>query len=382
MCKSLDWRGFGCYHDKRKCNKWGVAMAGIGYEEDFGRLVELHADRYPLMQPVDWGKLLYQSCFGPEHLLGTGDEERVYERLAAEWQGMEPELVRPGWDWEPLAGGICRLHLPGAGEFSAVVCRLLARLFCCSGAGFRPAEEAVVAKRQAKLAEIPGVERWLREWEEAGRPAPSHSQEFRRAYRPHYRLLRRDWAVQFGAMARVAKLLAERGGKPCVVVIDGHCGSGKTSLAAALAVHLAVQVVHIDDYYLPLERRKPDWQRVCGGNLDRERFVQEVVQPLREGREIRSRAYDCQRGVLEPERVLPVGELLVIEGSYSMLLTPHELWDLSIFTECGRGEQERRLREREGEYFAAFERLWLPLEAQYFAQYDVKKRCDMRVFMG
>ena len=52
-------------------------------EEGFLQILEEHAKRYPLMQPQDFGKLAYQSEFGPSHLLC--DKQRAISALIDEW---------------------------------------------------------------------------------------------------------------------------------------------------------------------------------------------------------------------------------------------------------------------------------------------------------
>ena len=70
---------------------------------------------------------------------------------------------------------------------------------------------------------------------------------------------------------RAELLLAER--VPVLVAIDGCCGSGKTTLAAALAERLKAEVLHMDDFYLRPEQRSPARYRTPGENVDHERFL-------------------------------------------------------------------------------------------------------------
>lgn len=66
--------------------------------------------RYPLMAPQDFGKLAYQSEFGPGHMVS--DPALALERLLTECRGLPPDcLHRPP---EPIGGGLCRFHLEPA----------------------------------------------------------------------------------------------------------------------------------------------------------------------------------------------------------------------------------------------------------------------------
>ena len=159
--------------------------------------------------------------------------------------------------------------------------------------------------------------------------------------------------------------------KPFIAAIDGRCGSGKTALAERLVENLACPVVHTDDFYLPPERRAPDWEKIPCANMDLMRLRQEVLEPFRTGRDGAYRPYDCARGVYGPERTVPAGDVLVVEGSYSHHKELAGLYDLKIFLTCSLQTQTERLRAREGERFRAFEQTWIPLEEAYIARYDI-----------
>ena len=77
----------------------------------FLQIVRDHRARYPLMQPQDYGKLAFQSEYGPKHLAGRIDE--VFSALEEEC-GRLPAYVCPE-DPEEIGGGflpcsaICRM---------------------------------------------------------------------------------------------------------------------------------------------------------------------------------------------------------------------------------------------------------------------------------
>lgn len=57
-------------------------------QKELQEIVALHRQRYPLMEPADYGKLLYQSEFGPEHMVDS--PERVLEQITREWENRYP----------------------------------------------------------------------------------------------------------------------------------------------------------------------------------------------------------------------------------------------------------------------------------------------------
>ena len=69
-------------------------------------------------------------------------------------------------------------------------------------------------------------------------------------------------ATAAAPILQAAQLAAENG--PALLAIDGRCGSGKSTLAKFLAGQLGCQVVHTDDFYLPLAARCANWQQQPG----------------------------------------------------------------------------------------------------------------------
>ena len=65
-----------------------------------------------------------------------------------------------------------------------------------------------------------------------------------------------------------------------IMGVDGRCGSGKTYFARRLAEKFPCSVIHMDDYFLPAEKRAADWEKCPGGNMDFERLLAEVLRPL------------------------------------------------------------------------------------------------------
>lgn len=170
-----------------------------------------------------------------------------------------------------------------------------------------------------------------------------------------------------------------QGGGPAFLAIDGRCGSGKTFLAARMQAVFGCTVVHMDDFYLPLERRKRDWSTFPGGNMDFERLRREVLLPLRAGKTARYRPFDCQTGQMGEARELLPQALTVVEGSYSMHPAVGICYERKLFLTCSREEQARRIRRREGERMSMFQALWIPLEERYFLQYGIESGSDLVV---
>lgn len=164
---------------------------------------------------------------------------------------------------------------------------------------------------------------------------------------------------------------------PVMVAIDGRCGSGKTCLAKKLAADLPCTVIHMDDFYLPFDKREPEWMQTVGGNIDFERLLSVLLLPIRADEPALYRPYCCREGRMRPGAEIAVCPLTIVEGSYSHHPRLTDLYDLKIFLTCCRQEQYRRLQLREGERFAAFEQRWIPLEEHYFETCGVERSSDL-----
>lgn len=170
------------------------------------------------------------------------------------------------------------------------------------------------------------------------------------------------------------------GNVPVRLAIDGGSASGKTTLGQILAGRYGCTVFHMDDFFLRPEQRTAARFAEPGGNVDRERFLEEVLLPLRRGEKILYRRFDCSTMALQkPVEIVP-GKLVVTEGAYSMHpeLTPY--YDLSVFLDISPELQRERISRRNTpEKAQRFFAEWIPMEQTYFAAFDIPARCTLRI---
>jgi len=166
---------------------------------------------------------------------------------------------------------------------------------------------------------------------------------------------------------------------PVLIALDGRCAAGKTTLAEKLEKMINGTVFHMDDFFLRPEQRSKERLNTPGGNVDYERFREEILVPLKNGApKIFYQPYDChEQQLLQPVVVEPA-QTVLIEGSYSC---HPELWDfysLHIFLTVNPDEQLRRIARRSGrDSIRQFQERWIPFEEQYFTAYQIRKRCDL-----
>lgn len=169
-------------------------------------------------------------------------------------------------------------------------------------------------------------------------------------------------------------------GETYLVAIDGRCASGKTTLASLLQEQAPdCAVVHMDHFFLQNEQRTKERLAKPGENTDHERVLSEVIRPLKEGKAVQYRPYDCGiKGFREPVRIMGK-RVVIVEGSYSCHPDLWDFYDLRIFLTTARKEQMERIRRRNGMAAAdVFESKWIPLEEMYFSEYRIEEQCDMR----
>lgn len=163
-----------------------------------------------------------------------------------------------------------------------------------------------------------------------------------------------------------------------VIAIDGRCAAGKTTLAAKIGEHYNAAVIHMDDFFLRPEQRTPERYAQPGGNVDRERFLQEVLHPLCEGRSVLYRPFDCMAQRFSKPVTVPTTTLTVVEGSYSCHPELWDSYDLHIFLSVDSQTQMQRILQREGaERAETFRKQWIPLEEMYFSAFHPERRAEV-----
>ena len=162
-----------------------------------------------------------------------------------------------------------------------------------------------------------------------------------------------------------------------IVAIDGQCTSGKTTLAGQLAEIYDCNVLHMDDFFLRPEQRSPERFAEAGGNVDYERFKEEVLVPLLSGKEFSYRPFDCKTFTLsEPVTLMPK-KLTVIEGSYSMHPYFADPYDLKILLTIDENTQNQRISERPVFLQERFFTQWIPMENTYLESFCIAEKADL-----
>ncbi len=328
---------------------------------DFLKIETEHFERYPKMMSQDFFKLAYQSEFGPRHMLDNSD--RAISYIDKEWSELSGIVERLP---EPIGNGLCRFHM---NEYSKAASDLLGELFYLTAKEHNGSLSGLYERLDC-LKNVSSLE--IDEYKSKGCPIVHHSKAYNEAYNPHYRLLKWEYACYFDILLRIKKLR-----RPAVIAIDGRCGSGKTNLASLIMTLFDCNVFHIDDYYLPMSQRKENWEHIPAGNIDIERFENDVLAPVKVGETVLYRPYNCSKGDYDEEIVLKPKELTIIEGSYSHHPKLSNDYDFKIFLTSNKDIQAERLLEREGGYYKMFVHRWIPMEESYLSSFEIQNNSDV-----
>ena len=152
--------------------------------------------------------------------------------------------------------------------------------------------------------------------------------------------------------------------KPLIIAIDGRCCAGKTALSAELAKTVNCNIFKTDDFYLPPNLRPA---QTTTGNMDAQRFLDEVLLPLKAGKEVLYKPFNCKTGNFETPIKIPFKKISVIEGCYSLHPLLRDYYTHAFFITISKEAQQARLKKREGERAAVFNAVWIKKEEEYIA---------------
>ena len=183
---------------------------------------------------------------------------------------------------------------------------------------------------------------------------------------------------------------AEKNYGRILLVIDGRCGAGKTTLASRISEKLTCNVFHMDDFYLPAAEQTDERMKEPGGNISFGRFLSEIIMPIENGADIAYRPFVCCIQDYEDTQIMPARNINIIEGTYSchpklrgayerLCGTEDDIGSMRlirIFLDIDCRKQIERLRTRVGEQrLKMCEDKWIPREEEYFKLGSVREYC-------
>lgn len=340
------------------------------------KLLIKHYRTFPKLQVEDIFKYLFQSSFGCEHFVSS--EEAALAYIKREYESLTEQLVLT----DKLDGAYSRVYLSALSD--GLSPETLAKLFCLSAKKEPDGKELLEKKLRVAREliadgtlplDVVDFYKKLDAWREMGYPAVHHSDTFRAEYRPAYRVIANRYADFLQLFSEIDRRLSEGS---LIVTLEGGSASGKSTLADILCEVYDCNVFHTDDFFLRPEQRTPERFAEIGGNLDRERFYDEVVVPLTRNETAVYRPFNCGTQKLEDPITVPPKNLTIVEGVYSTHPAFSDYYGLSVLLDIDPDYQRNRILARNSPWFAErFFNEWIPLENRYFEGTDIKKRTDL-----
>ena len=329
---------------------------------------------HPSMCPQDAAKLCYQAAYGMEHLLADAAAARDY--FMQEYENT-PALDLPLY--ENISDDYARINI-APWKYRSLDPQWLFALFC-AGSEHKGSTVALEENLRCVADNISRFSFTAQNWEAfindyraQGMPALHHSESYRAAEKPAYRLVRRDVLRVLPVLEAASKYDKA----PCIIAIDGRAGSGKSTMAALLSRVLGGEVVHMDDFFLPPVLRTTERLSQPGGNVHYERFAKEVLPWLRSGENFDYTVFSCRIMDFDGTREIRNSKYIIVEGSYSLHPCFGDYADISVFSDIDPEEQLRRLRLRNGDAMAEiFKNKWIPMEEMYFEACKLRQSCGL-----
>ena len=328
---------------------------------------------HPSMQPRDVINMCYQAARGAEHLLSDLTRARAY--FDQEFASTQADHSAP--IFEPLSENVARVNI-AAWKAADLPAEWLFRMFAHTASipmGGPELLEEYIAKATNVVSGHWSSTLWeeaLAVWREAGLPAVHHSEEYRAAEHPAYRIVNARFQCIMPVLMHFRRTPAN------VIAIDGRAASGKTTRSALLSAVLAAPVIHMDDFFLPPALRTPERLAQPGGNVDYERFAQEVVPHLLSGESFSYRIFDCSVMDFAGLQEIPAAPIRIVEGSYAHHPALGDYAGLRVFSAVDEDEQMARILRRNGERMAEmFRTRWIPMEEKYFSHFCIREKADI-----
>ena len=184
-------------------------------------------------------------------------------------------------------------------------------------------------------------------------------------------------------IAEISRLLQRK--EPLLVVLDGRSGTGKSTIAQAIADRVECAIVVGDDFYAG---GNDDAWYGCSASekadrvIDWQRMRVQVLEPLLANQPAYWHPLDFEPEVgwvgwkdeiikLEPAPVI------LLDGAYSARPELADLIDLAILVEVDDAMRRQRLLAREGQAFMErWHRLWDAAEDHYFTHIRPRSSFD------
>jgi len=344
-----------------------------------------------LIQPQDLIKLIYQAEFGPGHLIQNPLHSR--QMLIEEYHSINHKVnhTMSHSHIENIGNGLARFYLDTIPEEYLDALNLMfvktaeKRFYKHNIQEYQDKLDLLLTHFEELGCSFSKKDLfdYISQHKEQGFPMVRHSAKYRDAYQPAYRVTDERYIPYIKLIAAILKQQEinqhSKQATRLIIGIDGNCASGKSTLALLLLELFDAQVIHMDDFFLPPNLRTPKRFEIPGQNVHYERFLTEVVNPLKQMMPtFEYRPFSCKTMNYENTRRIDGTKMIIIEGAYSMRPDIREIYDLKVFLQIDQDLQMQRIMKRNGpEMSENFKNKWIPMENKYFEYDQIRDICDL-----
>lgn len=314
-------------------------------------IINWHIAKYPLIQEQDIHKLIYQMSYGNAHMIT--DIDKVKANLQNEINYLDNSYQ----DLYEYVGDYVRMNLRPYLKFYFSLGYLL-NSFVLSANNITPNDE--LYNSLLSKYNIPRLENL------------SHSLVYKENYKPNYRLIKKEFITSEMKYIQAYNFILNNQ-DTSIIALEGKCGSGKTYLSQRLSKHLDIEILPIDYFFLPTNRKTKKRLSEVGGNIDYE-LVRETLLDIRNNKPRSIKIFDCKKQEYYKIPFNPK-KIVILEGVYSFHPYFRDLIDKMIYIDTPFNIRNDRLKERDN--YQDYINKWIPLEDKYFDELDIIYTADL-----
>lgn len=157
---------------------------------------------------------------------------------------------------------------------------------------------------------------------------------------------------------------------PHIILIDGHSGAGKTTLAVHMAASLGATIVHLDDVY-------PGWGGLVEG---RDRVVADVLRPLRSGTAGSVQTWNWESDAPGDTLTVSPAPIVIVEGCGISTAESRKLADAVVWVEAPRELRRERVTKRDGSGATELHDSWERDVETHIAEHNPIQTANVVVF--
>ncbi len=162
-----------------------------------------------------------------------------------------------------------------------------------------------------------------------------------------------------------------------IIAIDGMSASGKTTFARDLGNAYTAEIIQMDDFFLQDHQRTESRLAEIGGNVDYERFMNQVIANLIQKDAFAYEAYDCRKKTMSEKYFANDHQVVIVEGAYSLRRDFRFIYDLKILFQIDEKKQRERVLKRNRSMYRMFVDTWIPMENKYIEGNNLKRIADV-----